>query len=609
MADEASDKTKKNRKKRKVVKLPAKTRLAVEKTVEQRVLDNPDVFKLPISNRTIDDLTNYFIKQKEGVTKILPKEKRRYVIYLRKSTDSEDKQVRSLPDQRIECLELAERLGVEVKESDIIEESESAKLSGKRPLFDTMMLGFETGKYHGLIAWSPDRLSRNMKEAGAIIELIDLEKIQDLQFKTYQFENNPNGKMLLGILFATSKQYSDKLSVDVSRGTSGNIKEGKYNGVIKKGYYVDKNTWHFIPDGYNWHLLREAVDMRLYKGKTNEEIADFLNASYLSEHTYTDDDYRIVKMTKSKVGNLFEDPFYFGLYRHGDTIADLVDVYDFLPLITPDEYIQLNREAASDFGKEYAGKGTASARLEYGLLRSKVICDYCDSSMQWQHQEIKRGKNKGKWLISWYCRNRENCIRHNNKLAIETFGKPLKKSIRGKLVVEPVKDMLKQCTKKSEEAYNYYIDKLEVKVAQDKAVARRKLSEAKASLTLNNKQYAKYQDFQSEYPKEYVKHHSGKLEYHQNLINVAQANIKVANAELDKLKTALPTRQEFYELTRSYLKTINSTRDLLELDAVLNEVVLNLGAGDDVVSVIKLNKPYDMLVDLSKISLGRGERT
>jgi hypothetical protein len=106
MADEASeDKTKKTRKKRKVVKLPENKRLAVEKTVEQRVLDNPNVFRLPVSKRTIDDLTNYFIKQKEGVTKILPKEKRRYVIYLRKSTDSEDKQVRSLPDQRIECSE------------------------------------------------------------------------------------------------------------------------------------------------------------------------------------------------------------------------------------------------------------------------------------------------------------------------------------------------------------------------------------------------------------------------------------------------------------------------------------------------------------------------
>ena len=57
-----------------------------------------------------------------------------------------------------------------------------------------------------------------------------------------------------------------------------------------------------------------------------------------------------------------------------------------------------------------------------------------------------------------------------------------------------------------------------------------------------------------EFPKEYAKHHNGKLEYHQNLINVAQANIKAANAELAQLKDASPTREQFYELTRSYLK-------------------------------------------------------
>ena len=128
-------------------------------------------------------------------------------------------------------------------------------------------------------------------------------------------------------------------------------------------------------------------------------------------------------------------------------------------------------------------------------------------------------------------------------------------------------------------------------------------------MTDNNKRYASYQEFQRDHPKEYAKHHNGKLEYHQNLINVAQASIKAANAELAQLKDALPTREQFFELTRSYLKTINETRDLLELDAVLNEVVLNLRAGDDSVSVIKLNPPYNMLVDLSKISFGRGERT
>ncbi len=40
-----------------------------------------------------------------------------------------------------------------------------------------------------------------------------------------------------------------------------------------------------------------------------------------------------------------------------------------------------------------------------------------------------------------------------------------------------------------------------------------------------------------------------------------------------------------------------------------NELVTNLRAGNDSVSVIKLNQPYDMMVDLAEISTGRGERT
>jgi DNA invertase Pin-like site-specific DNA recombinase len=106
----------------------------------------------------------------EGSRKILPKEKRRYVIYLRKSTDDERKQVRSIDDQRKECLALAKRLDIKVRPEDIFEERWSAKTSGKRKIFNAMMEGFELSKYHGLISWSPDRLSRNMLEGGQIIE-------------------------------------------------------------------------------------------------------------------------------------------------------------------------------------------------------------------------------------------------------------------------------------------------------------------------------------------------------------------------------------------------------------------------------------------------------
>ncbi|MEK7059686.1 MAG: recombinase family protein, partial [Patescibacteria group bacterium] len=292
--------------------------------------------RLEENERSIDDLAEYFANtSKEAKNRILPLEKRRYVIYLRKSTDDEAKQVRSIDDQRDECMAMAiDALHIDPSKIVVLEESASAKISGNRPIFDDMLQGFRTGKYHGLISWSPDRISRNMKEAGEVIELIDHEIIQDLQFKTYQFENTPNGKMMLGILFATSKQYSDKLAVDVKRGSDGNIKDGKYNGVIKKGYYVDVSNNYFVPDSYNWNLLRVAVDMRLYENKSNVEIAQFLNDSGLSSRKDQDEDYVRVNITKQMVGKLFEDSFYFGLYQYGNNIVNLMDIYNFVPLIT-----------------------------------------------------------------------------------------------------------------------------------------------------------------------------------------------------------------------------------------------------------------------------------
>jgi DNA invertase Pin-like site-specific DNA recombinase len=601
MADEK--KKRKPRKKQVRIALTKEQQLEVEQQLAQSKLDNPEVFNLPASKRTVDELTDYFVKVEKGSNRILPLEKRRYVIYLRKSTDDESKQVRSLEDQRTECLELASRMGITVRESDIIEESKSAKKSGERELFDGIMEGFELGKYHGLIAWSPDRLSRNMKEAGAIIELIDDEKIQDLQFKTYQFENNPNGKMLLGILFATSKQYSDKLAVDVSRGITGNIKDGKYTGAHKKGYYADKSTGYFMPDGFNWELLREAVNMRLYQNKSNVEVTQFLNDSHFSVRKDQDTEPTILKVTKTMVGDIFGDPFNFGLYQYGKNLANLTELYDFLPLITPDEYVRLNQKMSEDFGEKYAGKTTINKKLDYGLLRGKVICDYCDEVMQFQHQPIKRGVNTGRWVVSFYCRNKA-CQRYKDD-ENKANGVKLTRSIRAKYVMAHIEWTLRNCTKQSKEAYRMYIDRLELKLAQERAIAERKLAEAKQDLKQQQKQYLRYQNFQIEHPDDYKKHHNGKLEHHQNLINVATHNIQANNDELDRLKTKLPSEKEFYELTNAYLLRLLRTDDMMEQDAICNELVSNLRAGNDSVSVIKLNPPYNLLVDLAEISTGR----
>lgn len=580
-----------------------------QRVVEEQLEDNPDVFNLPESKYDLDALVKHYAQVEEDSKILLPKEKRRYVIYLRKSTDSEDRQVRSIPDQKAECLLMAKTLGITVRDEDILEESESAKVPGKRPIFDMMVKGFMTNRYHGLIVWSPDRLSRNMKEAGEIIEMIDQELIQDLHFKTYQFENNPNGKMLLGILFATSKQYSDKLSVDVKRGNDGNITEGKYNGVIKKGYYVDMETKYFMPDGHNWSLLRKAVKMRLDEKKTNQEVADFLNDSHFSYKKTAHDEYKLAKFTKNSIGELLTDVFYSGVYRYGGNVVNIVELYNFLPLVTAEEHIKLSRGMAADFDEEFGGRGTHAQRLGFGVLREKVICDFCDSKMQFQRSKIRSGKNKGRYMISYYCKNQESCIRHNDEEALKKFGKKLKKSVRLKDITPHIAWTIQSCTKDSKKAYDYYITRLKEEVAVKRATAKRKLADEKREVKKQEELLAQYQNFQMSHPEDYKKFHNGKLEHHKKLLKIHTNNRLKLEKETEKLKEALPTRKEFVELTQSYLLILRKTRDIVEEDEVYKEMVLNLRVGDETTTVIKLNPPYDLMVDLNKVFLGRGERT
>lgn len=559
--------------------------------------------------RNVNELLDYFAAQKAGLKKILPKEKRRYVIYLRKSTDDEDKQVRSIEDQFDECKALASRMGLDPEKIPVVTEKLSARKSStyvpkskKRVQFDEMLEGFRIGKYHGLISWSPDRLSRNMRDAGEVIELVDEEYIQDLAFCTYSFENTPNGKMMLGILFATSKQYSDKLSVDVKRGNDGNIKDGLYNGVTKKGYVVENSF--FMPDEYNWNLLRKAVDMRLYEDKTNTEIADFLKGAKLTERKDEDEPPTLVKVTKQMVGNIFEDPFYCGLYKYGDNLTNLIETSTFKPLITADEYILLNADVAKNFGRTTTVKTNRNQRLDYGLLHNKVICDYCDVPMQFQHQVLKRGKNAGRWVISFYCRNKA-CLRHD-PAAQKEQGIKLSKSIRAKFVLAGIEWQLRHLTKQSEQAFRMYIDGLEQRIATDRAILKNNQAQAKQALRDHEKQYIRYQNFQVDNPKEYEKHHNGKLEHHLERMHYYEDAIKENDAKLKELDTALPSEEDFYELTRSKLLNLLNTEDIMVVDAICREFVTNLRAGNDSVSVIKLNPPYDLMVDLSKVTRGRG---
>lgn len=151
--------------------------------------------------------------------KIFSDEQPIYIAYVRKSTKGEEKQERSIPDQ----LKLCKKISTErkLKVYDFYEEKGSAFISDNRPVFRQILNHISKSggrKYNSILAFSPDRLSRNMKEAGEIIDLLHRGQMIDLQFSSFPFMNNSDGLMSLGIHFVLAKQYSDNVSMHTNKG-------------------------------------------------------------------------------------------------------------------------------------------------------------------------------------------------------------------------------------------------------------------------------------------------------------------------------------------------------------------------------------------------------
>jgi site-specific DNA recombinase len=308
--------------------------------------------------------------------------KLRYVAYIRKSTEDEERQVLSLSSQK----DKAKQRFPDIHIVKYLEESKSAFEPNKRPVFQQMLDMLDKGEIDGIVAWHPDRLSRNEVDASAITWRIRKGIIKDLKFASgFTFENTPEGMMMLQMTMSQSQYFSAKLSKDIRRGNEKKRELGGLTGRAHEGYLNDRINKTVVIDPDRFPLIRKAFDMYLTGEYSVQAILKIMNDEW---------GYKTLKRSKSGGTPLSRSSLYY-IFRNVRNAGLVPDPYDperfhkadFPAMITMEEYDKVQML----LGRK--GLPRLASRKQFAL-RGFIRCADCDCTItaQTKKKQLKSGK-------------------------------------------------------------------------------------------------------------------------------------------------------------------------------------------------------------------------
>lgn len=507
---------------------------------------------------------------------------KKYVLYARKSTKSKDKQQKSIEDQIIECQEFAKKENITILNKYI--DRQTAMKSDKRVEYSKMMKAIKQGKYNAILSWHPDRLARNMKEGGEIINLLDEGVLADLKFSSFTFVNNGSGKVTLGIQFVLAKNYSDNLSVNTERGNKRRYMEGKGLKSEKYGYILNKEKY-FRPDGVNFELIRNSFDMA-FRGDSLDDIAEYLN----NEGLQLNGSFK--KRTKQQISTMLADTFYAGTLVAGNGVYDLTKLdTGFIPCVSEEKFMQIRQL----YFNKNKFKGNTNKSTVSILLKSLLTCKYCGKSMY----TSKTANGKGHRYLWIRCANKD-CPR--KKLNI-------RRGMRSNVVFDWMFKYIKSLNITKED-YEQWIKEVKIYRNENRPRYERRLKSLKQQC---NKKEAE----QKELAKTMTNFMSN-----QSLSENLQEDINKVGNEIDELKTEYTEVQvQLAECIRdtdkniwTYERFVNFFKNLRAiikkrekealLDKVTNMVFVNLVLGDQEVVEWQVKAPFDTIEKVVTVKNG-----
>lgn len=314
-----------------------------------------------------------------GVKTDVPKVPVKYLLYARKSTESDEKQALSIDSQVKEMLSIAEREQLDIVE--IRRESHSAKDSGQRPVFKEILEDIRRERFNGIIVWHPDRLSRNAGDLGSLVDLMDQHLLREIRTYGQTFTNTPSEKFLLMILCSQAKLENDNKSINVKRGLKTRVEMGLWPAPAPTGYLkekrMDRKCETYI-DPERGHVVKQMFEKVAYEKWSGRKLYHWLKF---------DINFKALPSKKPlSLGNIYkllENPFYYGVFERPKNSGNWYQGKH-TPLITQELFektkAQLKRDQIVRETKEFA-------------FTKLFTCGYCGSgiSAEEKWKQLKDG--------------------------------------------------------------------------------------------------------------------------------------------------------------------------------------------------------------------------
>lgn len=506
--------------------------------------------------------------------------KLKYVLYARKSTTDETRQVRSIPDQIADCKIVAAREGLTI--IDILQETKSAKKPNQRPIFKQMLIDIRRGKYDAILAWNPDRLARNMKEGGEILDMIDEGELVDLKFYNHTFTKDANGKMLLGMAFVLSKQYSDDLSQKVTRGVRRSFAEGK--SPVPKHGYIRNEHGYYEPDGNNFVLIKKAWEMRS-EGESLEKIAEYMNKNGYKR--ITKGKKKEIDMDAKILTGLFKDPIYYGVNIQANQTVDLVELgVNFTRATTKEIYNEIQ-----ELSQRRLKPFNTNRRLTFYPLKAMIRCSFCDHNMV--VGPSTSGSTKKTRYLNYRCDNKA-CTRK-------------KKSIRAKEIFVFVYEFLEKGLNLTEADYNQYYGHL----SQLTDIKRQKLK-----VEIHSRE-GRLKAIESDITERSLEIGRGKMsdevaKVNQNKVTDLGLTKQDIEQELRDLRSQLTNPDQdklrldqFLNLSKNAAVIVKSANPVVK-DTICRKIFLNFTVDETKVLSYQLKPPFDEMLKTRQHPSSRG---